>query len=76
MDAITQTVPVGEHGEKPCSRTQIPTSFTSEWQTSDPSSDGPAKRQTLTLRIKPYMWCVDTGVLLFVAGLFARAIQK
>ncbi|KAI1757535.1 hypothetical protein F4782DRAFT_478956 [Xylaria castorea] len=72
MDSITpqyQTVPVADGYEKLLSSIQIPRSFTDEWRTLDPSSDNPTKRNSLISRMGPYLWVLDTALLLFIAGL-------
>ncbi|TGJ79538.1 hypothetical protein E0Z10_g9226 [Xylaria hypoxylon] len=73
MDSIRsqyQTVPVTDDQEKLLSNTQTPKLFTDQWQTSDPNLDSVAtKRQRVISRIKPYLWFVDTALLLFVASL-------
>ncbi|KAI0487146.1 hypothetical protein F4859DRAFT_527283 [Xylaria cf. heliscus] len=79
MDSITpqyQTVPVADDHEKLLSTAHIPSSFTDEWQTSDPSSDDLAKRERFISRIRPYLWFFDTVLLLFIAGLLLVLVLR
>ncbi|KAI0102546.1 hypothetical protein GGR51DRAFT_526908 [Nemania sp. FL0031] len=64
-----QTVPVADERDELLSSVQIPISFTSEWQTSDPDSDAPTEKNTFVSQMAPYICFIDTGIILLIASL-------
>ncbi|KAI0536239.1 hypothetical protein GGR58DRAFT_503462 [Xylaria digitata] len=70
-----QTVPATDDQEKLLSAVRIPESTADEWQTSDSGSDNATKRWTFISWVKPYLWFIDTALLLLVASLLLVLIR-
>ncbi|KAI8623079.1 hypothetical protein F5Y19DRAFT_403931 [Xylariaceae sp. FL1651] len=71
-----QTVSATDDQEKLLSATQIPNSFTDEWQTSDPNSESQTRRQAILSSMRPYLWFIDTALLLVIAALLLLLVLR